>query len=123
MHSKCFVCGKDNCSGLDIRFSLDENGDVKGSVFIAEKFQDGYRKCHRGIIMALLDSAMVHNLLQRNLTGLTASMDVQFFLPVPIGIELTIWSTIKSSKKGLYTIEARIFDDNSTYAESTGKFI
>ncbi|RJP58582.1 MAG: PaaI family thioesterase [Candidatus Auribacter fodinae] len=123
MHSKCFVCGKDNCSGLGIHYSLDENGDVKGSVLVDEKFQDGYRKCHRGIIIALLDSAMVHNLLQRGTAGLTVSIDVQFFKPVPLGIQLSIWSAIISVKKGLYTIEAKIFDDTEIYAISTGKFM
>ncbi len=123
MHKKCFVCGKENCSGLGIQYCLDTSGDVQGTFFVAEEYQDNTGSCHRGIILTLLDSAMVHTMLQRNIKGLTGTLDVKFIKPIPIGTRVNISAKIINIQKSLYDTIGRLYIGEEIFAEGTGKFM
>ena len=56
----CFACGPDNPIGLQIRFSLDENGRCSGQ-FCGNENHVGYANTiHGGIIYSALDDVMAN---------------------------------------------------------------
>lgn len=122
MHTKCFVCGKENCSGLGIEYRLDENGKVRGSFLVSQKYQDGTGVCHRGIILTLLDSAMVHTLLQRNLTGLTVKLDVSFIEPIPVETRVSMSAVITEQHRELYYMTGKVYHGDTVYARGEATF-
>ena len=122
MHKTCFVCGKENCSGLGISYSLDDQGNVKGEFCVTQEYQDGTQSCHRGIILTLLDSAMVHTLLQRNMSGLTVKLNASFHKKIPTGTPLEITAKIVNQNKGLYYTTACISSKDTIYATGEATF-
>ncbi len=123
MHKKCFVCGRENCSGLGIRYGLNQDGNVKGSFFVAKDYQDNTGSCHRGIILTLLDSVMVHTMLQRNIKGLTGTLDVKFVKPIPVGTKVNLLAKISGIQKNLYITVGKVYIGEEVFAEGKGKFL
>jgi acyl-coenzyme A thioesterase PaaI-like protein len=78
--------------------------------------------CHRGIILTLLDSAMVHTLLQRNISGLTAKLSVRFLKPIPIGECVEISAQIVDRQRELYYMTGTVFSGETVYAVGSATF-
>jgi acyl-coenzyme A thioesterase PaaI-like protein len=100
----CFVCGKDNPSGLHLSFRRD--GDTVYSDFIGLKQFQGYRDIlHGGIISAILDEIIIHAAMANGFSPVTVDLHVRFKKPVKINQPVTAEGVI--TKKGSRIIEGK----------------
>jgi acyl-coenzyme A thioesterase PaaI-like protein len=115
----CFVCGRENPSGLHLEF-VEDDGQVTTSFTPGEEYQGFPGILHGGIISTLLDETIGRALLGLNLWAVTARMEVDFRAPVPIGQPLTVSGRIvefgKRKFKGLGELKLQ---DGTVAAEAS----
>ena len=81
----CFVCGKENDSGLKAEFFELEDGTVVG-LATAQSFHQSYpHTVHGGVSTALLDETLGRSIktTEPETWGVTLEMNVKFKLPIP----------------------------------------
>ena len=119
--SRCYVCGPDNPSGLQISFRRD---GTQGSIarYIARAEHGGWNGIlHGGVTFALMDEALGWALYYQDLPAVTARVETQFYKPVPIGANLTVRAWVVKQRRRLFDVhaEVRMEDaENTLLAES-----
>lgn len=92
----CFVCGKNNTSGLKLKFEL--SADIMKTEFLPQKIHQGFRDIvHGGIIATVLDEIMLNLLYRKGIQALTAELRVRFKKPCKVGEKLIFESNIANS--------------------------
>lgn len=120
---RCFACGPDNPIGLRLHFEPDGEG-VRATITLAPEFQGWQDIAHGGIAMALLDEAMAHAAGHAGHRGMTASVNVRFRKPVPIGERLDLFGKVMWQRRNVLGLEAHISDVSGTVLlEGEGKFV
>src|SRR5579864_3953559 len=121
----CFACGKDNAAGMHLKFVLDY--DAKRAICnfkLSRKYTGPPGHAHGGIIATILDEAMGKVNKFRNVLALTASMEIKYLKPVPLGQPLTVTSSEQSVDGRRHTNMAEISNaKGEVLARSTGTFI
>jgi uncharacterized protein (TIGR00369 family) len=111
----CFICGKNNPSGLHLKFSL-LNNKVQ-TEFLSEKTHQGFKNIvHGGIISALLDEAMVKAALLQGMPAVTAEITVRFKNPLVTGEKSIVEAEITS-------IHKRIIETSAVMRKSDGTLV
>src|SRR5215831_14948588 len=81
----CFACGKDNPSGMQLKFFLDESARQAICKFkLPRRYQGPPGHAHGGIIATILDEAMGKVNKLRSVVALTSEMQVEYLKPVPL---------------------------------------
>jgi uncharacterized protein (TIGR00369 family) len=120
---RCFACGPDNPIGLRLLFEPKGEG-VYATITLAPEFQGWQDIAHGGIAMALLDEAMAHAAGHAGHRGMTASVNVRFRKPVPIGQKLELFGKVTWQRRNVIGLEAQISDASGTVLlEGEGKFV
>jgi uncharacterized protein (TIGR00369 family) len=102
-NENCFVCGKKNNYGLQIKF-IYSNGTITADFTPSDVYQ-GYRNItHGGIISTILDEAMIQAAIAEGIFPVTAEINVRFKKPLTIGQKTTVFAEI--TKKGTKLIYA-----------------
>jgi uncharacterized protein (TIGR00369 family) len=119
----CFACGPENPIGLHVHFEPAADG-VRAQLTLAPEFQGWKSVAHGGIVMALLDEGMAHAAGYAGHRGMTASANVRFRKPVPVGEPLTVTGKVTWQRRNVLGLEAAIRDaSGTTLAEGEGKFV
>jgi uncharacterized protein (TIGR00369 family) len=121
----CFGCGKDNPTGMRLKFYIDEEARHATCKFkLSRRYTGPPGHAHGGIIATILDEAMGKiNRLSR-VVALTRSMNVEYLKPVPLGKPLTVIARPQHVQGREHTNMAEISDEQGqVLARSTGKFI
>ena len=119
----CFACGPENPIGLHMQFAPDGDG-VRAELTLAPEFQGWKSVAHGGIAMSLLDEAMAHAAGHAGHRGVTASINVRFRKPVPIGALLAITGRVTWQRRNVLGLEAWVHDRFGTLlADGEGKFV
>jgi len=119
----CFACGPENPIGLHLRFERDGEG-VRANTVLTPQFQGWQSIVHGGIAMSLLDEAMAYAAGAAGHRGMTASVNVRFRKPVPIGKPITITGRITWQRRNVLGIEATVQDESgTTLLDGEGKFV
>ena len=121
----CFGCGRDNSSGMGLRFALDETGRQFLCQFrLSKRYTGPPRHCHGGIIATILDEAMSKVNRLFDAPAATSRMTVEYLRPVPLHRPLQVWSK-NISKRGRRLVHAaEIHDEKGTVlARSRGIFV
>ena len=88
---RCFVCGKENPSGLGVDFEIDQEWRSISAKFTPSDIHQGYEMIvHGGVLSALLDEAMVKLTVSLGIPAMTAEMTVKFKAPAAPGEELLV---------------------------------
>lgn len=120
---RCFACGPNNADGLHLHFEPDGDGGAQTFVTLPPHLQ-GYREiAHGGIVMMLLDEVMAHACRFINEKAMTASVDVRFRAPVPLGRRLTVRGRYKERRRNFLYLEATVALDETPLATATGTFV
>jgi uncharacterized protein (TIGR00369 family) len=120
---RCFACGPENPIGLHLRFGPDGQG-VCASVTLAPDFQGWRGIAHGGIAMSLLDEAMAHAAGHAGHRGVTASVNVRFRKPVPLGEPLAVRGRVVWRRRNVLGLEASVHDASGTLLlDGEGKFV
>ena len=119
----CFACGPHNPDGLQMQFERDGERGARAVVALPERVQ-GYRAvAHGGIVATLLDEGMAHACRFAGHKAMTASMDLRFRKPVPLGTPLTVRGRCTEQRKNVLFLEASVEHDGVVLASATGKFL
>ncbi|MGD0968708.1 MAG: PaaI family thioesterase [Candidatus Aquilonibacter sp.] len=119
----CFACGPENPIGLRLHFEPEGDG-VRAETTLAAEFQGWQSVAHGGIAMSLLDEAMAHAAGAAGHRGVTASINVRFRKPVPIGAVIAITGRVAWQRRNVLGLEAKLTDTSGTLlADGEGKFV
>jgi uncharacterized protein (TIGR00369 family) len=119
----CFACGPENPAGMHLHFESDAAG-VRAHVTLEPQFQGWRGIAHGGIVMALIDEAMAHAAGYAGHRGVTASVNVRFRKPVPIGQPIDVRGNVTWMRRNVLGVEAKIYDASGTLlAQGEGSFV
>jgi uncharacterized protein (TIGR00369 family) len=121
---RCFACGPHNPDGLQLEFRPLGEGGAATEVTLPPRLQ-GYRDiAHGGIVMMLLDEVMAHACRFAGQKAATASCEVRFRKPVPLGERLAVRGRLTDRRKNLLYLEASVEgEDGTLYATGKGTFV
>lgn len=121
---RCFACGPHNAEGLHLDFRADGAAGAATEVTLPPRLQ-GYRDvAHGGIVMMLLDEAMAHACRFAGQKAMTASCEVRFRQPVPLGERLAVRGHVKDRRRNVLFLEATVaLEDGTVLATGTGTFV
>lgn len=110
----CFVCGRENPYGLQLKFYETNPGEVVVDVTVPEQFQGYPGVVHGGIVAAMLDevTGRVHMGGSPPRFMFTARLDVHYHKNVPIGEPLRIVGHAGKSKERTALASGQIFGSN-----------
>lgn len=121
---RCFACGPYNADGLHMHFEPDGEGRVRAEITLPPRFQGWRGTAHGGIVMMLLDEAMAYACGAIGERAMTASMQLRFRAPVPLGEPLVITGSVKWKRRHVIALDAAIADAGGTVlAGAEGSFI
>ena len=123
-NDRCFVCGKENLFGLQVRPNIAPNGAmVEIECTPPEHFQGWANVMHGGILSTLLDEAVTYvGIASFDGPAMTAQLEIRFKRPAPTGNKLII--TARRVKRTRRLIEATAditLEDGTLIAEGNGK--
>jgi uncharacterized protein (TIGR00369 family) len=98
----CFACGKGNLEGLQLDFTLLEDGKIRTEFTPAKKFQGFKDILHGGIMGVLLDETMIHLAFRRGEKVVTGKIEMRLRKPAKIGEKIIVTAQqISDSKRTL----------------------
>ena len=122
----CFGCGPENETGLQLKFTLNEETNRFVCKFkLAPRFEGPPSHAHGGIIATILDEAMGKVSKLRNITAVTGQMAVTYLRPVPLNKPLITegWEVSVRGREHNRVAEIRNPKGEVLAQESTGVFI
>ncbi len=123
-NNRCYVCGRDNLSGLRVDFETDGNErSIRGSFTPGACHQGFEGIVHGGILSALLDEAMAKLAFSLGINAVTAEITVKFRLPAVPGDRLTITGKLNGESRRLIEAEAKIEKGMVLIADARGKLL
>jgi acyl-coenzyme A thioesterase PaaI-like protein len=122
LHRNCFACGSSNGVGLGLKFYKQEDGSVLGDFFADPKFEGYAGIVHGGIIAALLDSAMPHCFLMRDIPGLTGRLSIKYSTPIRTGAVVKLEARIVDQFHEMFILEAKDLVDGKRVASAEAKY-
>lgn len=120
----CFACGSLNVHGLHL--DLHAGGDTCWTELELDRRFEGWEgMAHGGIVCTILDEVMAWALVDHDLWGVTARMQVDFKRPVPIGRRIRGEGRVRDVKRRLVYAEGMILDaeDGSELARAEATFV
>ena len=123
VHPNCVVCGANHLSGLQLEFTLLEDGSVQATFDCGEAFQGYPGLLHGGVISSLLDGAMTNCLFASGQQGVTGELKVRFRHPVVINRKATVRAWVDRSMPPLHLLQAELIQDERVKAKARGKFM
>jgi len=122
---RCFACGPYSSEGLHLRFAYVEEGTARAEITLPPRFQGWRGVAHGGVVMMLLDEGMAHACGSIGLRGLTASMNLRFRAPTPLGVPLVVTGTVKWRRRNVVALEASVAlaSDGTVLATAEGSFV
>jgi acyl-coenzyme A thioesterase PaaI-like protein len=121
---RCFACGPFNAEGMHLHFRPEREGVVRADVVLPPRFQGWRGVAHGGIVMTLLDEAMAHACGTIGLRSVTASMQLRFREPVPLGVPLVVRGSVRWRRRTVIALDARVeLADGTLLASGEGSFV
>ncbi len=108
-----------------MRFEPDGENAVRAEITLPPRFQGWRGLAQGGVVMTLLDEAMAHACGAAGERGMTASMQVRFRAPVPLGVRLVLTGSIKWRRRKVLALQAAVAraDDGTLLATAEGSFV
>ena len=121
---RCFVCGPANPDGLHLEFERDGDDGARSTVTLPPRVQGWRGIAHGGIAVMLLDEVMAYACILHGDRAVTASCEVRFRKPVPLGQTLVVHGRIKERRRKLIYLEATLeLEDGTILATGDGTFV
>lgn len=121
----CFVCGELSKIGLHMDISEGE-GWARGTWKVQEQFIGYDNILHGGVITAILDDLMAHDLYYRDIDVMTVHLEVDFRSPAHVGDELTCEAhVVEPEREGGRSIKTAgsIYAGDRLVAEARGVMV
>ena len=119
----CFGCGSENDHGLGIRPRYDD-GKVIAELLFAPRFQGGPGVVHGGATAAFLDDLMGFVMMAHRQPAVTARLEVNYLLPIPLGLTLRgeAWLATRQARK-LWAEAVGMDEEGRHYVEARALFV
>ncbi|AEA33189.1 PaaI family thioesterase [Hippea maritima] len=113
-YKKCFICGKENPTGLNLTFKTD-NKKVYAKVKLNTNYIGYQDRIHGGIAASILDEAMgwACSVITKKLF-FTAELKVKYKKPIPPNIELSVEAEYTTTKHNIHFAKGTLKDKNGT---------
>jgi len=124
--TNCFICGKDNPSGLFASFYETSTGEVVSIIKTAIGHQSYPEHTHGGVICAILDETAGRAVwaVDQGALAVTASIEVKYLRPVPLNQEFLAVGKVETNSTRWYKSIGKIYDkEGNLLAESKGVYI
>ena len=121
-HTNCFACGSNNGMGLGLKFYKHEDGTIFGNFFADPKFEGYSGIIHGGIVATLLDSAMTHCLLMKDIPALTGRLSIKYSTPIRTGTVVKLEARIVDQFHGMFILEGKALVDGKRVASAEAKY-
>ena len=122
----CFVCGRDNDLGLQLRFSFDaETGEVS-SQFMPTVAHIGFAGVvHGGVVSTVLDEGMTWAVsASAKRFFFAVEISVRFRLPIAPDIALTVCAQMTQDRRRVLEATSSLLDpDGQVHASAIGKYM
>lgn len=122
----CFVCGRENGSGLHARFLELEGGELLGVFMPAEEHQGYPGRLHGGVATTILDETIGRaiSIDEPTAWGVTVELTVRFKKPVPLDREVHAIGRITKRSSRLFEGTGEIvLEDGTVAVEASGKYL
>jgi uncharacterized protein (TIGR00369 family) len=120
----CFACGSLNVHGLHLE--LHAGGDRCWTELVLDRRFEGWEGiAHGGIVCTILDEVMAWALVDHDLWGFTARLNVDFRRPVPIGRRIRGEGRVRETKRRVIYAEGVLIDveDGTELARAEATFV
>jgi acyl-coenzyme A thioesterase PaaI-like protein len=121
-HQNCFACGSNDGMGLGLKFYRHEDGAVFGNFFADAKYEGYSGIIHGGIIATLLDSAMTHCLLMKDIPALTGRLSIKYSIPIRTGTVVKVEARIVDQLHEMFILQGRALVDGKKVASAQAKY-
>jgi protein-tyrosine phosphatase/predicted thioesterase len=113
-----------NGSEARLRFAVETNGSVRGTLFLDDTSAGPPGVVHGGALAAIMDEAMTVAAFEAGRFGFTANLNVDFRAPVPTETTVTVTASVERIEgKKTYLVSAVTLPDGAVAAEARGLFI
>ena len=122
----CFVCGKNNPRGFQIKVRYSEAElAAETELSIPREYQGWAQVIHGGILSTLLDELMAHAVWRFAGPGLTLSMEVRFHQPLKPGELIRVRGVLHTKNGSRRQAEGEIIRiaDGSRIASGKSRFL
>jgi len=122
-HPECILCDGNNGLGLDVGFTVTDDGAVTALVTCGASHQGYTGILHGGIMALLLDGAMTNCLFARGVTAMTAEMNIRYLRAAKVDKPMRLTARIVHTRLPLYILQAEVFQEGEPVARASGKFM
>jgi len=122
LHRNCFACGSNDGIGLGLKFYKNEDGAVFGNFFADPKYEGYSGIIHGGIIATLLDSAMTHCLLMKDIPALTGRLSIKYSTPIRTGTVVKLEAKIVDQFHEMFILQGKAWVDGKKVASAEAKY-
>lgn len=122
LHRNCFACGVNNGMGLGLKFYKEEDGTVFGNFFADPKYEGYSGIIHGGVIATLLDSAMTHCLLMKDISALTGRLSIKYSTTIRTGVMVRLEARIVDESRKIFFLEGRASVEGKKVASAVGRY-
>ena len=117
-----FVSGSKNPQSMRMK-PVIKNNLVYAKYIFEDRFAGGPGLVHGGILSAALDDLMGYATVIHNRMCVTANLEVNYIIPVPVEQEYELFAWVKDIDGKKITTESVIKSQENTHVESRGLFI
>ena len=119
----CFACGTLNAHGLQLVLHAADD-ECWTELVLDSRFEGWQGIAHGGIVSTILDEVMAWALVEHDLWGLTARMNIVFKKPVPIGAPIRGEGRVISARRRVVEAEGVLRNAEGTIlATSTATYV
>ncbi len=119
----CFACGTLNTHGLQLVLHA-ANDECWTELVLDPRFEGWHGIAHGGIVSTILDEVMAWALVEHDIWGLTARMNIEFKKPVQIGTPIRGEGHVVSTRRRVVEAAGVLRDaDGTVLATSTATYV
>jgi len=123
----CFVCGRDNASGLKSRFYELETGELLAVFQPAIEHQGYPGRLHGGLAATLLDETIGRAIMLTHadtIWGVTVEFSMRLIKPIPLDGEVRVLARITEDRKRLFRGSGEILlADGEVAVQGKGRYL
>lgn len=120
----CFICGSRNPIGLNVKPRMDADGKrACFEVRLPNEYQGWQGMAHGGMIAALLDEVSAYAAMTVAEPIVTASLNVRYLKPVPVGELITARARVSMQKGRSIMTEAELLLGDQVMASAEGRLV
>ena len=123
LHCQCVVCCQPFFSEQCIEYTAVSAGGVQAKIVTTQKVQGYAGVMQGGLVTALHDSAMLHCLFNLGIVAMTASLEVRFHQPVPVGRELCVQANLVKQSRRVYCLQSQISCNGMLCSSASSRFM